>query len=359
MKRILFVIPYLTDGGAERVVSIWTSELVKHCKYVHLLLFYRVENEYIIDSRVKIHTISDTKEEYEHMNKLKKIMNIRKILKSIKPDVVIPFVTYVGIAVNMAVVGLSIKVIETIRIDPRVSPQTKFGRFIRNLSVCLSKGCIVQTKTQLQYFPKWLHKRMIVLSNPILPYLVNYKKEFNDNDIKKIITVGRLEKQKNFSMLIKAFWKISRDYKDLYLDIYGDGSLKNEIIELIHSLELDECVKLCGRTNNIEQVLYGADLFILPSNSEGMPNSLMEAMAVGLPCISTDCPTGPGDLIESGMNGYLIPVGDTEELIKAMKYMLDNRDAAISMGIEARQTILHNYSASESTKKLLDYINRL
>lgn len=359
MKKVLFVVPYISDGGAERVVSIWTGELVKFDCEVHLLLFYRVNNEYSVDNKVTLHTLADNADIYKSFNRIEKLMAIRKMIKSIKPDVVLPFVTYVGIIVNIARFGLGVNVLETIRIDPKSSPVTRLGRFIRNLSVFFSKGCVVQTNTQLEYFPKCFQRKMAVLSNPIAPYILNYQKKLYAKEIKKVIAVGRLEEQKNFPMLIEAFSKLVENYSELSLDIYGEGSLKKYMEELIYKLKLQGHIRLCGHTNNIGQALCASDLFVLTSNNEGMPNSLMEAMAAGLPCISTDCPTGPEELIQNGYNGYLIPVGDREALIKAMKEVLDNRDVAISMGHNARETIINNYSASESGKKLFLYINKI
>ncbi|MDU2197981.1 MAG: glycosyltransferase, partial [Peptostreptococcaceae bacterium] len=106
MKRVLFIIPFLSSGGAERVVSIWSSELAKNGNDIHLLVFYRVKDEYKVNDKVVIHTIRNTKEEYESMSKLQKIKEIRKILKSVRPNIVIPFITYVGILVNIAKIGL-------------------------------------------------------------------------------------------------------------------------------------------------------------------------------------------------------------------------------------------------------------
>jgi len=127
MKRILFVVPFLSGGGAERVVSIWTSELAKLGCDVHLLVYYRVDNEYLVDEKVKIHTIAQKgKSEYERMNIWQKIKALRKALKKIQPDIVLPFITHVGLMVSVAKIGLSLKVIETIRINPRYSPQKGF-----------------------------------------------------------------------------------------------------------------------------------------------------------------------------------------------------------------------------------------
>lgn len=360
MKRVLFVVPFLSGGGAERVVSVWTSELAKLNCDVHLLVFYRLEDEYPLDTKVVIHSIEKNgKIVYDSLTKWQKLKALRQALKEIRPDVVLPFVTHVGIMVSIAKIGLPLKVIETIRIDPRYSPQKCIFRWLRNISIFFSNRCIVQNITQLNYFPKFMQKKISVFSNPIANEFLEKGKEFTERRIQRVVAIGRLEKQKNYPMLISAFSKILKSNIDLYLDIYGEGSLQRELNNLINCLNLHDRVFLCGRTKEIATVLRRYDLFILSSDAEGMPNSLMEAMAVGLPCISTNCPTGPADIIEDGVNGILIPVGDEDALIKAITKMVENVNNAIEIGRKARETILNKYSAKISARKLLNFIESI
>ncbi|GMQ60449.1 glycosyltransferase family 4 protein [Vallitalea sediminicola] len=359
MKRILFVIPFLSSGGAERVVSIWTSELAKLGIDVHLLVFYRLENEYSLDKKVIIHTVKHKKNEYDNLAKVEKIRAIRHIFQEIKPDVILPFITHVGLITSIAKIGLHLKVIETIRIDPRYSPRKKIIRWLRNMSIFFSDRCIVQNKTQLEYFPPFMQKSMVIFPNPIANEFVQKEKVFINKEICNFVTVGRLEKQKNYFMLLRAFSQVSKDNEKINLKIYGEGSLFNQLNDYIDELNLKQKVLLCGRTNNIVEVLQESDLFILSSDAEGMPNSLMEAMAVGLPCISTNCPTGPADLIEDGINGALIPVGNQDALVDSMFKMINNIDDSINMGRSARETILSRYTAEASVKEIMGFIESI
>jgi len=354
MKRILFVIPFLSSGGAERVVSIWTSELARLGEDVHLLVFYRFENEYPVDDKVVIHVIEEGgKTKYNSLNIWEKLRAMRQAFKKIKPDIVLPFISYVGMMVSIAKIALPIKVIETIRNNPKHNPGKRISRWMRNISVFFAKSCIVQTKAQLTYFPTWMQKRMVVIPNPIANEFSKKEKNFTNKRIRNIIAVGRLEKQKNYPMLISAFSQIAESNKDINLNIYGEGSLLVELKDFIGKLNLQGLVLLCGRTNDMANKLLNSDLYILSSNWEGMPNALMEAMAVGLPCISTDCPTGPDDLIEQGISGVLIPIGDKEKLVEAMGKMIKNIDASIEMGRKARDKVISRYSASVSAKELI------
>ncbi|HFK1432572.1 TPA: glycosyltransferase [Bacillus cereus] len=359
MKKILFVVPFLSSGGAERVVSIWTSELAKLGYDVHLLVFSRLEREYPLDGKVNIYSIKENKKEYDSLSKWKKIIELRRKFREIKPDLVIPFISYVGLMTSIAKLGLSLEVVETIRNNPSTSPSKKLHRWARNLSVFLAKGCIVQTDEQLEYFPKWMQGRMITIANPIADEFTQKEKIFVEKKIENIIAVGRLERQKNFEMLIRAFSIVAQKNKDIKLNIYGEGTLYKSLFTYIQELNLENRILLHGRTNNITEALLSSDLFILSSDSEGMPNALMEAMAVGLPCISTDCPTGPSELIKNEYNGYLIPVGDEEALVNNIIKVINNIDETVRIGQRARKEIVNKYAARESAKKLNTFIESI
>lgn len=359
MKKILFVIPFLSGGGAERVVSIWTSELAKLGCDVHLLVFYRLDKEYPLDRKVNLHYIRERKTEYDNLAKWKKIIELRKKLKELKPHVVIPFISHVGLMTSIAKLGLPLKVVQTVRNNPRLNPSKSLNRWIRNFSIFLTEKSIVQTKEQLEYFPKWMQNKLKIFPNPIAEEFIQTEKKFNKHEIQNIIAIGRLEKQKNFQMLISAFSRVVVSNKSIKLNIYGEGSLYESLNNFIKELDLEDSIILHGRTNNTTEVLKNSDLFILSSDWEGMPNVLMEAMAVGLPCISTDCPTGPSELIENGHNGYLIPVGDERALINTMNKVISNIDETILCGKRAKKDMIKNYAPSESARKLKEFIESI
>ena len=359
MKTILFIIPFLSGGGAERVVSIWASELVKLGEQVHLLVFFRTSDEYSLDGSVLLRSISPSKEEHDGLPLRKKLFAIRRALKEIRPDVVIPFLPHVGLLVAAARLGLPVTVIETIRNDPHSSPEGRLLRWLRNLSVALSRRCIVQTGEQLRYFPRWLRRRMAVFANPVSNEFCEACKEFGEKKIRKIIAAGRLVELKNYPLLIRAFTGVAGKDKSIELDIYGEGPLRNALEAMISQAGLQDRARLRGRGGDMAEALLHGDLYVLSSSYEGMPNSLMEAMAEGLPCISTDCPTGPADLIVSGVNGLLVPAGDAPALERAMLWMIGNADIAVEMGRRARKTILGRHSAIASATALRDFIESI
>lgn len=174
-----------------------------------------------------------------------------------------------------------------------------------------------------------------------------------------IVSVGRLEEQKNQLMLIRAFSKITKEFSTYNLKIYGEGTLKDQLQREIDKLNLNEKVELCGVSNNIKEDIKDVSLFIMTSNYEGMPNALMEAMALGLPVISTDCPCGgPKFLIENETNGILIPVGDENTLVIKIKMLLSNKEFAMKIGKNARK-IGKSLSPNIINKKWNDLIREV
>ena len=179
----------------------------------------------------------------------------------------------------------------------------------------------------------------------------------NKNDTDKIIiaSAGRLNSQKNFFMLIDAFEKAYENHNELELRLYGDGELKQELEQYIEDKKLSENVKLMGRTNDMKSMLESIDLYVLSSDYEGMPNSLMEAMAAGVPCVSTDCPTGPSDLIENEKTGLLVPVNDADSMAKAIEKMLFELEKQ-KIAENGREFVKENYSAKVIVERLLKNI---
>jgi len=167
---------------------------------------------------------------------------------------------------------------------------------------------------------------------------------------KKIVSVGRLELQKNQKMLIDAFALVHSQLPEYTLDIYGEGSMRTVLQEKIDSYGLHEAITLQGIEKNIYQRLSEAALFVLPSDYEGMSNALMEALAIGLPTVSTDHPAGGArSLIENGKNGLLTPVGNKEAMAEAIVSLL--RDPVYAQKMSAQSRKIRQQLASDVIAK--------
>ena len=193
---------------------------------------------------------------------------------------------------------------------------------------------ILQTRQCFSFFPEKVQKKAVILKNPINKAF--FRQPYRGEREKTIVAVGRVDENKNHELLIRAFAGIAGEFPDYRLKIYGEGDQKERLQHLIHELGLEKQAFMMGATSDVAGVIERARLFVLPSNSEGAPNTLIEAMLLGLTVISTDCPCGgPAELIEDGKNGYLIPVGDTQKLQEKMQYLLNHLQIADEIGENA------------------------
>lgn len=335
----MFVIPTLTTGGAERVVSILATALSECGQSVYVVKYYGSDNEYPVgDSVIQINMFGSDRSAYEDMSYIKKVTTLRSTIKKVQPDYVIPFLFQVALCTDFAVKGLKVDVFQSMRIDPAMSPKSRILRLIRDHLVYKSKCTFVQNEKQRLYFKPKARRKINIIYNPVSKEMFSIKPRYS-NEKYTICSAGRLEKQKNIRLLIDSFEAVFAENEGVILNIYGEGSQKSDLEDYISTKQAASRILLKGRSNDIVQVFENSDLFVLSSDFEGMPNALIEAMACGLPCISTDCPTGPAELINDKQNGILVPVRDVEALANALNEMYMNQSSAKDMGIMAQKTI--------------------
>ncbi len=353
-NKYMFITTTLFGGGAERVVSLLSSSLAELGNAVCVLKYYGVDNEYPISDKVTVINMSNgCHADYQKISYLEKVKRIRRIIKEQKPDFVIPFLFQVALCTELACVGLKTNVLQSMRIDPASSPAFKPFRILRDLLVYKSKATFVQNQAQKDYFPKKYHHKIYVLFNPISEGLLSA--QWNPpKDQFVVCGVGRLEQQKNFMLLIDSFCMAFAETPEAVLRIYGQGTQLDALKAYAKKTGLGDRIQMMGRSNDIRSVYEGTSLFVLSSDFEGMPNALLEAMAVGVPCISTDCPTGPSDLIDHGENGLLVPVGDVNAMAEAMQTVYEQKFDISSMGIKAKEKIRQCCSADRIARKMID-----
>lgn len=355
--KILFTIRSLTGGGAERVVSVLSGLLAEAGEDVHIITYKITDRDYSISEKVQIHEMPQRKD--SPATKVMRIFDMRKLIKDVQPDVIIPFVGTVLYVSWFAITGMKIPFVLTIRNNPWTMPEKRMSRRFRDYLAEKSSAIMVQNKEQSEYFSDKLRKKCFVVPNPISEkFIDNYKKNYNKK-LSRIIAVGRLHKQKNYLLLLKAMADVTKREPEITLDIFGEGNQKEYLESLINEYGLSNNVFLCGRSQSIEKQLQVADVFVMTSDYEGMPNALMEAMAFGVPCISSDCKTGPKSLIKPFENGLLFQTNNVEDLKEKMKWAIANPDRMKEYGKCARQCLLEEYSsksALEKMQKLLNYI---
>lgn len=164
-----------------------------------------------------------------------------------------------------------------------------------------------------------------MIPNPIAEAYKSHYKMNNSNNVCEFIAAGRIGKQKNYELMIKAFSIACKKNANIRLRIFGTGS--DEYLDYLKRIILENNVEqnifFMGRSNSMEVEYKKSDVFLMTSDFEGLPNALMEAMASKLICISTDCKTGPRDLIDDGKNGFLSPVGNVLSFAEKIEYVME------------------------------------
>lgn len=357
-KRICFYCSSLARGGTERVIVNLAEHFHKIGYRVFIVTQIRSEAEYPISSDIT-RILSDlTTEEIGRnrvINFLNRLKKLRRIFKVLQPDIVFACVGKNNFMALTASAFLKTKVVVSVRAEPCVEYYTKLMRFLAKTMFIFADGIVLQTKQAGEFFPGPIRRKAVILPNSLNPRF--QRPRYEGKREKEIVAVGRLDENKNHAMLIRAFGKIVKDFPDYRVVIYGDGTGHRNLEKLIGKLHLSDKVVLAGRTDAVEEKIYKSSLFVLTSDAEGMPNALIEAMALGLPVISTDCPCGgPRELIQDGVNGYLIPVRDEEALYERLRYCLTHMSEMNEIGRRAAE-IQKRLNPEKVNKKWEAYFN--
>lgn len=348
-KKTLFVSDAtLYSGGAERVLSVLSSHFADEYERVVYILWLHYPIFYEIDDRVEI---VDIEERSGKKNILQKMWWFRQYVIKEKPDLILSFLYPWSMKVITSLLLTSYKIVVAERQDPRIVFGGALGGYLRKCLYKKAKGIVVQTDSNSKYY----QGDVKVIYNPISiseekrGCAIRAKKE------KTIVSVGRLIPQKNRELLIKAFARFYKSHPDYSLIIYGDGHLKESLHRLAESYHIANVVKMPGNSSNVIESISNATAFVLSSNYEGMPNALIEAMCIGLPCISTKV-SGATDLIESGKNGLLVELNDVEAMARAMSFIVEHDSEREKMSIEATN-IFDLLNQDMICRKWIDYIN--
>lgn len=327
----------LEGGGAERVICNLANYLATKDYNIIILTVVQSKVYYNLDKRVHIKSLSKKNELTTG------IYNYRLWLRRLKqynnqfnPDC---YIAMLLIPIKLILLSrryIQGKIIISERNDPNSYP-IKVKLQLKML-MKFSDGFIFQTPDAQHFYLKACkNKKIAIIPNAINDNFLNIDTE-NIEKEKKIVAVGRLESQKNHELLIDAFSLLSHHFYDYQLELFGSGSLEKKLKEKVDKLNLGSRVKFIGFEPNIGEKIKKASLYVLSSNYEGMPNSLIEAMSLGLPCIATNCPCGgPRFLIANSVNGMLVPVNNANILKNAIEKVLSNPDFALNLGNEAKK----------------------
>ena len=355
--NIIYVIEdYSENGGVERIVSDKANTLSTQYQHnvtvitvyrdnrkeqyrlndgINLIYldvpFARRTNNYLLRLISRLYTIFIA------------IIRLNKVIKRLNPDIIF-FTTTLG-AILLPFCHTKARKIYESHLARNFNPFNKLF-FLTELRaeriVCLTSGDAKEYKYA---------KRVDVIPN----YINDIKSHVEDYSVKKAIAVGRLEYQKGFDILIDCWKEIAKQYPDWKLDIYGEGACREELQHQIDSLELGNKVKLCGRNNNIIDVYPLYSLHLMTSRYEGLPMTLIEAQACGLPSVVFDYQYGASDIVSNGHNGLIIEQGNSKQLIEAAMKMMSSEKLRKQYGTNALE-IGKRYSKENIFNKWIELI---
>ena len=307
MHKVVLYIGSLSRGGAERVIATLANYLNKSGVLCVVVTTYQRENEYELDKGIKRIILSTPKKRTivsKFFNNISQLLKLRNIVKKEHPNTILSFMGEPNFRMLLSCLSLKTRKVISIRNDPEKEYPTVISRVFAKIVFRLADHIVFQTEDARKWFPISIQKKSSIILNPVDDVFFNTVFDGIRHDF---VTTGRLTSQKNHKMLIKAFAKIADKVND-NLYIYGEGGLRAELEQLVADLNMQRRVFLPGVVKNVADTIKSAKLFVLSSDYEGLPNSLMEAMALGIPCISTDCPCGgPRMLLQKDA---LVPVND-------------------------------------------------
>ena len=335
-------------GGAERVASILCNGMDRMGHSVILVPTYsgRGTCVYKLNKSIKLIFLADRvrSTSKSFITKCKRVIALRKLIKETSPDVVISFLTDVNVVTIIASLGLKTKVVVSERSYPPKLPTPLVWKVLRRLTYRFASCVVAQTSLTKE----WLDQNCkgsttTIIPNPVtipLPIdcpIINPCEILKPNR-KLIISVGRLSVEKRHSKLLVAFSKIMNRFPEWDMVILGEGCKRDFLEKKIKSLALESRVYLPGRVGNLGDWYAISDLYALTSSFEGFPNTLLEAMAHGIACVSVDCKTGPSELIQNNVNGILLPNMDVvNNLTEAFNELMGNSHKRAALSLIASQ----------------------
>ena len=351
--KIIYLLASLGSGGAERVVSLLANRMCEDGHNIQIVCLKYNDVYYTLHDRIKV--VAAT----EHAsNRIMELFWLRKYIQKEKPDVVIPFTEGVYCFTILALLGTGIPIIASERLDPAAMSLPR--KILKRLLLPYADWLVVQTESIKAYFPKRIQKKTSVIYNPVNDeafenprmdsrvqsskrkradsydhsghdFCHNSSKQTSLTDLvapkiqsskqNRIISVARLYPQKNQKMMIEAFARIANEFPDWQLVIFGEGPLRSSVELLVKSLQLDGRVLLPGRTEHVIEELSKSKIFCLSSDYEGMSNSMIEAICVGLPIVSTKV-SGTKELVEEEGTGLLVDLNDVDSMAIALKKLI-------------------------------------
>ncbi len=335
MGKIVFVIPDMPGGGTERVVALLANEYSRRGREVGVLLFAGQTTVYPLDKDVEVVSVGGPSGGSVR-NRISRIRRMRAYYCRNSDCEIWAFSVMGAVFSVVAALGMHHFMLVSERNDPNRYEHPR----IRNFFYRFADVIVCQTQEAILCFPKKIREKAQVIPNPID---IGNAKSYTGSREKKVVAVGRLEPQKNHALLLRAFARFLKQHSDYILEIYGRGGQQKALEALADELGISAKVFFCGFSDQVREKIRKAAMFVLSSDYEGISNSMLEAMAIGVPVIATDCPIGGSrTYIKDGINGILVPVGEAEPLAEAMNRLAEDerlREQISAQAVQLREEL--------------------
>jgi GalNAc-alpha-(1->4)-GalNAc-alpha-(1->3)-diNAcBac-PP-undecaprenol alpha-1,4-N-acetyl-D-galactosaminyltransferase len=334
---LVLIVGTLQGGGSERQLSDMANYWVAGGRHVVLATWSgpQIEDFYPLDSRVRRVYLNIAERRHGLFPRLRstlaKIWKLRRFLAVSLPDAVLSFVTESNVLTILATVGLKTRVVVSERVHPDHQAELlPSWRFLRKHVYAWSDGIVAQTQDVAGWLERNCGKSVVVIPNALraLP-------QPSIERLPLILVIGRLANQKGFDVLLRAFARIAPKFRDWRVIIAGEGIERAVLMGLRDELKLTDQVEFIGQTADISIWMARAGLVVQPSRYEGFPNAVLESMGMEAAVISSDCPSGPSELIQDGVNGRMVPVDDVAALARVMAELMSQPQVRERLGREA------------------------
>jgi glycosyltransferase involved in cell wall biosynthesis len=360
--RLLFLVSSMHGGGAERVAATLANAWARRGDEVVLVSCYsgRGRCDQQLDPGVRLEWLADRMRGPAWWRPASKLLALRRLAREFQPDRVLSFLTNVNVTALLALRGLGLPVVVSERTDPAHGDYAleRSLRLLRRLAYPWARRVVVQTRQSVPHLRQVAPgvARVAVIPNPLPDGLPAVRAGEPRGERRILAALGRFDPVKQFDRLIEVFATLADAFPDWDLWIWGDGPQREADLRRVQALGLDGRIHLPGFSRTPWDCLGSAHGFVLNSRVEGFPNALLEAMALGLPCVATDCPSGPMELTRNGEDAALVPLGDEDAMARALSRLMQadpaRRDAwgrAGAASVRARyglETILKSWDAA-------------
>lgn len=319
VNKIVFIINVLEIGGAAKMIKCVADWSADWFQEVHMVSLFDNKLDEALNPNIVYHPLGIDINNNRFW-RFQAAVKLRKLVKEISPVIVCSFVSDVCVLARLSTLGLNIKFVSSERGNP--NNLSTLWKSLVSFAYQTSDACIFQLEQARDFFGK-----RVVDKSFVIPNVTEVKSLSSSTKVRKktVVSAGRFVEEKRYDLLIRAFYEVNKVHPDYKLIIYGSGPLLPMYQNLVDKLGLQQSVTFPGYVSDVSVAIQNEGIFVLSSSSEGIPNSLIEALAAGVPTVSTDCtPGGPAFLTQSGQNGLLIPVNDVDAMSKAIIRIIES-----------------------------------